>query len=515
MRANPLHPDPVMHPNPAAEHTVAFKRGEFGPPVPPRTDPRTAQRPTTGVSSIRAIGETRLPQATVDHRVAGEIKKRVADRLAQEIKASARMSPESQAQRGRALINEAVAVWSDAIAVERGASTTQAEDAALASAVYDMLFRAGRLQPYLDDERVENILINGYDEVWLDYGDSGRVRVAPVADSDEELQEMLRDLARRTGQSERTLSTADPFLALRLADGSRLQAVTGVTPKTFVTIRRHRVKDVDLDGMIQLGAIDETLAAFLAAAVRAEKNIMITGEQAVGKTSLLRALLKEIDPDERFATIETEFELFAHTNGFHRQVVPMESRESNGERGADGRGAGEITLLDLIHRALRMSLSRVVVGEVRGQEIVAMMQAMTNGKGGNLCTIHARRPEIVFDRIAELYLLAQDNMTEQLAYRQAANGLDFIVFVSMRDETRIEGKRHRFVSHVLEVTGMGENGRPATNRIFAPRPGEPRAVPHMHPSCLEDLVRVGFPVHLLDHPHGSWQRPLDLQVMAG
>jgi Flp pilus assembly CpaF family ATPase len=162
-----------------------------------------------------------------------------------------------------------------------------------------------------------------------------------------------------------------------------------------------------------------------------------------------------------------------------------------------------------------MSLSRIVVGEVRGQEIVAMMQAMTNGKGGNLCTIHARRPEIVFDRVAELYLLAQDNMTEQLAYRQAANGLDFIVFVSMRDETRIGGKRHRFVSHILEVTGMGENGRPATNRIFAPGRGEPRAVPQMHPACLEDLALVGFPSHLLDNPHGSWARPLDLRVVAG
>jgi pilus assembly protein CpaF len=506
VRANPLHPDPQVQPAPGSERTVIL--GRFGPPT-------GVQEESVGASAPRVLGGGNLPRVTVDHRVAGEIKRKVADQLTQQIKSSGRMTPESQAQRGRALINEAVAVWSEAIAIERGGSTTKAEDTALASAVYDMLFRAGRLQPYLDDDRVENILINGFDEVWLDYGDSHRVRVAPVAESDEELQEMLRDLARRNGQSERTLSTADPFLALRLADGSRLQAVTGVTPKTFVTIRRHRVKDVDLAGMVELGAIDDTLAAFLAAAVRAEKNIMITGEQAVGKTSLLRALLKEIDADERFATIETEFELFAHTNGHHRQVVPMESRESNGERGVDGRGAGEITLLDLIHRALRMSLSRVVVGEVRGQEIVAMMQAMTNGKGGNLCTIHARRPEIVFDRIAELYLLAQANMTEQLAYRQAANGLDLIVYVAMRDETRIGGKRHRFVSHVLEVTGMGENGRPATNRIFAPGPGEPRAVPHMHPGCLEDLVRVGFPAHLLDYPRGSWRRPLDLRVIPG
>ncbi|MGC5409935.1 CpaF family protein, partial [Streptomyces sp. DT225] len=108
------------------------------------------------------------------------------------------------------------------------------------------------------------------------------------------------------------------------------------------------------------------------------------------------------------------------------------------------------------------------------------------------------------------------NMTESLAYKQAANGINFIVFVKMVDETAIGGRRHRFVSHVQEVTGTGENGRPATNTVFGPRPemGEPRAVPLMHPSCLPDLMRVGFPGHLLDLPLGSWQTPLELKVMA-
>lgn len=97
-----------------------------------------------------------------------------------------------------------------------------------------------------------------------------------------------------------------------------------------------------------------------------------------------------------------------------------------------------------------------------------MMQALTNGSGGNLCTIHARRPDIIFDRIAELYALAQQNLSEQLAYRQTANGLDFVVYVDMTDETQIGGRRHRYVSHVLELTGIGENGRPATNAVFSP-----------------------------------------------
>jgi len=161
-----------------------------------------------------------------------------------------------------------------------------------------------------------------------------------------------------------------------------------------------------------------------------------------------------------------------------------------------------------------MTLSRMIVGEVRGKEVVPMLQAMTNGEGGSLCTIHAREPHMVFDRIAELYVQSGSGFSESLAYRQIANGVNFVVFVRMVDETAIGGRRHRFVSHVLEVTGSGENGRPATNLIFGPRPEieELRAVPLMHPSCLGDLMRVGFDGDLLNNPHGTWGKPLDVMV---
>ncbi|WP_245939119.1 CpaF family protein [Actinacidiphila glaucinigra] len=454
------------------------------------------------------------PPGVVDYAAVRLIKKEVGERLGELLRARPGMSAAAQEQQGRALINEQVAIWSDAEAVRRGQATSPTEDAAIAQAVFDLQFRAGRLQAHLDNPAVENIFINGYRTVVLDFTDGRRAQVAPVADSDEELRELLRDLARRTtGQSERSLSTADPFLALRLADGSRLQAVIDVTPGTYVTIRRHSMRHASLDDLVARGMLDTTLQAFLSACVRAEKNVMVVGGQAAGKTTLLRALLREIDPAERFATLETEYELFAHENGYHQQVVPMEARESNGER-VDGRAAGEITLMDLMYRALRMSLARIVVGEVRGPEIVAMLQAMTNGQGGNLSTLHAIHPGVVFDRIAELYLLAQANMSEALAYRQAANGLDFIVFVASIDETRIGGHRHRFVSHVLEVTGIGEGGRPDTNLIFGPRPewDEPRAMPLMHPRCIADLRRAGFAPELLDESAGTWPGQLQLLI---
>ncbi|WUD70296.1 CpaF/VirB11 family protein [Streptomyces sp. NBC_00510] len=460
------------------------------------------------------VGAPQVPGVVVDYQAVRLIKKEVGERLTALLRTQPGMSLGAQEQQGRALINEQVAVWADAVAIERGVATAAVEDAAVAQAVFDLQFRAGRLQQHLDNPQVENILINGYRDVALDFTDGRRLAVAPVADSDEELRELLRDLARQSGQSERTLSTANPFLALRLPDGSRLQAITDVTPGTYVTIRRHGQRHADLADLVRLGMIDTTLAAFLAACVKARKNVMVAGGQAAGKTTLLRALLKQTDPDERFATLETEYELWAHTNGYHRQVVPLEARESNGER-VDGHSAGEITLMDLMYRALRMSLARVVVGEVRGPEIVAMMQAMTNGQGGNLCTIHASHPSVVFDRIAELYLQAQGNMTPELAYRQAAHGLDFIVYVDGSiDERPIGGRRHRFVTHVLEVTGIGEAGRPDTNQIFGPAPqwDEPRAVPHMHPRCINELRRTGFDSDLLSAPRGTWRGGLPLLV---
>ncbi|MEU8893703.1 ATPase, T2SS/T4P/T4SS family [Streptomyces sp. NPDC048442] len=447
-----------------------------------------------------------VPQARIDYQAALELKRRVSEQLLAEHKHNPALVGGVREQRGRALINEQVTVWADA-AAHRAGGIQPAEEQALASMVFDMLFRAGRLQRYLDDARVDNIYINGHDNVTLDYGDGRPVPVEPVADSEDELKELLRDLARTSGQSERTLSTANPMLALRLADGSRLQAlsdeITG--ERTFVTIRRHRVQNAVLKDLIGYGTLDDTLAAFLAACVRGQRNMMIVGEQGSGKTSLLRALLREIPAHERFGTLETEFELWAHRNGHHTQVVPMEARESNGER-VDGRAAGEITLMDLMHKAMRMSLTRIVVGEVRGPEITAMMQALTNGRPGNLCTMHASSPYVVFDRIAELYLLAQGNFSETLAYRQIANGLHFIVFVEV-DTTRT--RKRRYVSHVLEITGIGEGGRPAFNTVFGPpvtgegwEMPEARAVPRTPPTptTLRKLEAAGFDTQLL-HQH--------------
>ncbi|MEV6979590.1 ATPase, T2SS/T4P/T4SS family [Kitasatospora sp. NPDC093806] len=548
MRGSPLHQQPATDPaalpwttplpGPVAPGPVAPGPVTPGRVVPGPVAPAGQQAPASpagpqppnGAAATPTAVPSQLPsldrrgagtRPAVDPQVARELKRQVAAELHQQITrltSGSGTEPDraTRRQRGRALIEEAVARWSDAYAQTHGIPPTRDQDRALAEAVFDLLFRAGRLQPYLDDPEIENILINGCDDVWVSRVHQPLRQVPPVADSDGELVELLQDLARQHGGGERSLSTASPTLALRLEGGMRLQALTEVTPRPYVAIRRHRVASATLPEMVRLGTLDTTLAAFLASAIRARKNVMITGTQGVGKTSLLRAMAAEIPPDERIGTLESEFELWLHTLGHLRQVVPMEAREGNGER-VEGRSAGELSIGDLIPAALRMTLSRIIVGEVRSGEVVPMLRVMTNGEGGSMCTLHARGPHMVVDRIAELCLEYGSHMTDALAYRLTANAVDLIVHVAMVDETHVGGRRHRFVSHVLEVTGLGESGRPALNTVFGPRPelGEPRAVPHTPPQCLDDLRRAGFDAALLGSRYGSWAAPLQLRIGGG
>jgi len=471
--------------------------------------------PTPGVATAfgTASAPSRLgddaPQVVIDLAAVRALRKTAADRLLDREREQPGLSEADREQRGRAVVAQVVAEWADVTARERGVASTAAEDEQYALMVWNWLFRAGPLEPYLADPDVENVLINGHSEVWVDYSDKPRRRVPALTSSDEELRELLREMARRHGGGERTLSTSSPTLALRLPDGSRLQAVAEVTPHTYVTIRRHRVRDVRLDELVGMGTLDTVLSAFLGSLVRAKKNVIICGTQGVGKTSLLRAMSHEIPADERVATFESELELFLHELGHLTQCVPFEAREGNGERGADGRSAGEITIGDLIPSALRMSLSRMIVGEVRSSEIVPMLRVMTNGEGGSMCTLHVREPQMVWDRIAELCLEYGAHMTDRLAYRLAANAIDYVVFVRLVDETHRGGTRHRFVTHVLQMAGLGEHGRPTANTVFGPTREDPRGRFRTAPTDLEDLEVAGFDARLLTE--GPRWGPLSLR----
>lgn len=443
----------------------------------------------------------------IDHALVRETRRVVATQLAERLQKEPVADLATRRELCRSLLAD-VLTSQARDRVRAGDDPWSVEDEyAVADAVMNALFGLGRLQPLVDDPDVENIEVNGCDRVWVSYADGREEPGPPVADSDEELIEHLQLIAARVGGSERTFTTANPRLHLRLEDGSRLAAMAWTSPRPQVVVRRHRVRDVDLDDLVQLGTLDTALVAFLRAALRAGKNIVVTGLQNAGKTTLIRALANEFPPGERFATIEREFELHLHEMvERHPRIVALEAREGSTEKDAAGRRAGEVTLYDLIIDALRMNLRRIIVGEVRGSEAVPMLEAMSTGDG-SLCTIHARSAQHALDRMVTLCLSAGIGMTDVFAYRLVAGSVDFLVHIHLLDESALGGRKHRFVSEVLEVNGMSEWGRPSVTTVFEPGP-DGRAVPAHAPVGLGGLVRAGFDAGFLDSSRGTWAHPL-------
>jgi Flp pilus assembly CpaF family ATPase len=425
----------------------------------------------------------------MDHGLVKRLRSEVGDRLAAQRRLDAAagippMSGEDERQYARALIAQALEGHARAEITLGRAPLNAAEEEELATAVHAALFGVGRLQPLLEDEQIENIDINGCDRVFLGYADGQEVMAEPVADSDEELVELIQALAAYAGLSSRPFDTANPQLDLRLPDGSRLSAVMDVTLRPAVSIRRARLGKVFLADLVGNGTLSQELADFLTAATAARKNLIIAGATNAGKTTLLRAIVNQIPPAERLVTVERALELgIDHFPELHPNVVALEERLPNSE------GQGAITMAELVRRSLRMNPSRVIVGEVLGDEIVTMLNAMTQGNDGSLSTIHANSSLEVFNRISTYAIQAAERLPVEATHMLIAGALDFVVFIEKRNDYASGGTLRRYVSSVREITGI--DGRVLSSEVFRPGP-DGRAVPHAPPSCLEDLARHGY-----------------------
>ncbi|WP_331731618.1 ATPase, T2SS/T4P/T4SS family [Kitasatospora sp. NBC_01300] len=481
------------------------------PPAPAEAPVSTPAREAVPASVLRPgpvlVEDTgALP---VPYEEIAKLRSRVAEQLATATASAPGMSRADRLQLGQSLVNSTVSVWATDYAATAGA-LTQAGEQAVRKSVLQELFQAGRLQPLLDDDTVENILIAG-DRVRVDYRDRPSREVGPVAESDAGLISLVNQLIRTQGQSERSLTPASPMLNSRLADGARLAATAWVSDRPHVVIRRHRTRSQTLSDLRAWGTVDTALEQFLRSVVKARKNVIIAGSQGAGKTSLMRAMALEIPSTERIGTLEGEYELWLHEDPDGPEVVALEAREGNGERGPDGRPTGEVTLTDLFEQSLRMSLRRILVGEVRGAEALPMLRAFNADDGGSMATLHAKSAEMVVERLVEL--VEESGRTEQSAYRKIALSIDFIVYLRLVDETAVGGSKHRFVSQIVEITGVGEGGRPSRQTIFGPKEDsaglrEPRAVPHMIPQCIGDLERAGLDRRIFQQPWGAWEQPL-------
>ncbi|WP_084963673.1 CpaF family protein [Thermoactinospora rubra] len=425
----------------------------------------------------------------IDHSLVKRFRQEVGDRLATQRRLDAAnglppMTGEDERQFARALIAQVLEEHArNEIAVGRTPPNAEEEEA-LAAGIHAALFGVGRLQPLLDNPEIENIDINGCDKVFISYADGREEMGEPVADSDEELIELIQILAAYSGLSSRPFDTANPQLDLRLPDGSRLSAVMDVAVRPALSIRRARLGKVFLSDLIGNGTLSPELGRFLQAAVAARKNIMIAGSTNAGKTTLLRALANEIPPNERLITVERALELgLDQFPELHPNVVAFEYRLPNAE------GQGEITMAELVRRSLRMNPSRVIVGEVLGDEIVTMLNAMTQGNDGSLSTIHANSSMEVFNRIATYALQAQERLPIEATHMLIAGAIDFVVFITKRNDYGRGGRLRRYVSSVREVTGV--DGRVLSSEVFAPGP-DGSAVPHAPIQCIEDLAQHGY-----------------------
>src|ERR1700727_2394019 len=432
----------------------------------------------------------------MDHSAVKRLRGDVGDRLAEQRRRDAAaglqpMSGEDERQYARAIIAQVLEEHARSeITVGRPPLNAQ-EETDLAEAIHAALFGVGRLQPLLEDQNIENIDINGCDRVFIGYADGSEVFGEPVAETDEELVELVQVLAAYSGLSSRPFDTANPQLDLRLPDGSRLSAVMDVTLRPAISIRRSRLGKGFLADLVGNGTLSSEVATFLAAATSARKNIMIAGATNAGKTTLLRAIANQIPAEERLITVERALEIgLDHFPELHPNVVAFEERLANME------GQGGISMAELVRRSLRMNPSRVIVGEVLGDEIVTMLNAMTQGNDGSLSTIHSNSSLEVFNRISTYAIQSVERLPVDATHMLIAGAIDFVVFQEKKNEYIHGGTLHRFVSSVREVTGV--DGRVLSSEGFAPgRDG--RAVPHAPVSCLDELAGYGY-----DPSRGAW-----------
>ena len=373
--------------------------------------------------------------------------------------------------RGRAIIRAVVHTRAQLLSEQGEALWALETENRYADAVESAIFGYGRMQPLFDIPDAENIEIHGHDAVTVQYGDGRRETHPPVADSDEELVEAVRFLG-ETATPSRPFDDAHPTMTLALGNRFRLHAIGfGLSYRPSIVIRQHLLTDVTLADLARDGTLPRPVAELLHAAVRAHKSIVISGDQGAGKTTLLRALIDAIHPTERFGTLETDYELLTHLNERRRNMLALQARIGMGES-ADGRALGSYTVADLIPEALRQNLSRLIVGEVRGEEAGAMFEAMQAG-AGTLSTTHSHSSASTIDRLAARVaqggVLGMDE-----AMRQIAHHIDLIVHVVLRDDVWRGGRRRRYVSEVRRLTGSLEAGRPTTHLVYrAETPTQP------------------------------------------
>lgn len=449
-------------------------------------------------------GPTDIPGTDPEHahaveRLRTRLRREVSTQLTARLKADEEagrpaLRPVERRHMAQAILTEAAEQQTQHELGNSGTVVAQDVEQRVIAAVLDEVFGMAGLEPLLADTEVENVNING-DRVFVKYADGRRHRLPPVVGSDTELIDLIRDLATRSGVEERRFDRGSPIVNFQLSGGERVSAVMAVTARPSVSIRRHRFTRVTLAELRENGTIDFALESFLTALVRAKRNVLATGGTAIGKTTLLRALASAIPPWERLITIEDVLELgLGEDTSAHPDVVALQAREPNIE------GQGEISLSDLVWQSLRMSPDRVIVGEVRGPEVIPLTNAMSMGNDGSMGTLHSSSSQGAFTKLAAYAVQGPERLPLEATNLLVASALHFVVHLSKpRGE---DGKR--VVSSVREVVGA-DGPHVISNEVWRPGP-DLRAIPGvpLRTDTAADLVDVGFDPDLLQRADGWW-----------
>ena len=319
---------------------------------------------------------------------------------------------------------------------QSGVSLSDVQIKKLYEMVTDELFGFGPIEPLLREEAVSEVMVNGPNVVYVEQ--RGKVSLTPVRFANDDhvlkvIDRIIRPLGRR-------IDRKWPMVDARLPDGSRVNAI--ISPCSIdgptITIRKFSKKKLEVTDLIRFGSMTDQMAEFLRACVVSRLNIVVSGGTGSGKTTLLNVLSNFIPEDERIVTIEDSAELKLGQD----HVVRLEAKP------AEIDGSGRVSINDLVINSLRMRPERIVIGECRGGETMAMLQAMNTGHDGSLTTLHANTPRDACSRMETMAMMAGMDMPLKVIREQVASAVDLIV-----QQSRLEDGQRK-VAYVTEVQGM-------------------------------------------------------------
>ena len=356
------------------------------------------------------------------------------------------------------------------------------EREALITDVFHELFGLGPLEALLSDPTISDILVNRADQIYVER--EGRLQPTELRFKDD--QHLLRIIERIVSSVGRRIDESSPMVDARLADGSRVNAV--IPPLALdgpaLSIRRFRTDKLGADDLVERQSLTQPMLEFLKAAVGARLNIIVSGGTGAGKTTFLNVLSSFISDRERVVTIEDAAELVLR----QRHVVRLETRPANIE------GKGAVKQRQLLVNALRMRPDRIVVGEVRGEEALDMLQAMNTGHDGSLTTVHANSPRDALYRLDTMVAMADLNIPEKAVRQQVASAVHIVVQLTRQSD----GKRR--VTAISEITGMEQDVITMQDIYVFERTGLTKEgkvtgafrATGIRPKCAQQLATAGF-----------------------